>query len=217
MTARQPPGEKGAKACTIGCDLSRDGYFCAYFSGETTKKESKFMKNSARYVVTTHWGTFSLDEASYQDYLADNLWICWTPGKPKQAQQTVRSYVQPNVTDQAVALRDQADKIGILATLHQLGVHEAPIPYSNRLSDLSIDEMNLTVRSSNGLKRANAGTFGRLRDLMAMENGVISVRNLGQKSAKEIKQLFFEECYIRLLPYEKAHYWQEALDSIAHI
>lgn len=217
MTARQPPGEKGAKACTIGCDLSRDGYFCAYFSGETTKKESKFMKNSARYVVTTHWGTFSLDEASYQDYLAGNLWICWTPGKPKQAQQTVRSYVQPNVTDQAVALRDQADKIGILATLHQLGVHEAPIPYSNRLSDLSIDEMNLTVRSSNGLKRANAGTFGRLRDLMAMENGVISVRNLGQKSAKEIKQLFFEECYIRLLPYEKAHYWQEALDSIAHI
>ena len=175
------------------------------------------MKNSARYVVTTYWGTFSLDEASYQDYLAGNLWICWTPGKPKQAQQTVRSYVQPNVTDQAVALRDQADKIGILATLHQLGVHEAPIPYSNRLSDLSIDEMNLTVRSSNGLKRANAGTFGRLRDLMAMENGVISVRNLGQKSAKEIKQLFFEECYIRLLPYEKAHYWQEALDSIEHI
>lgn len=217
MTARQPPGEKGAKACTIGCDLSRDGYFCAYFSGETTKKESKFMKNGARYVVTTHWGTFSLDEASYQDYLAGNLWICWTPGKPKQAQQTVRSYVPPNVTDRAVALRDQADKIGILATLHQLGVHEAPIPYSNRLADLSIDEINLTVRSSNGLKRANAGTFGRLRDLMAMENGVLSVRNLGQKSAKEIKQLFFEECYIRLLPYEKAQYWQEALDSIAHI
>lgn len=217
MTARQPPGEKGAKACTIGCDLSRDGYFCAYFSGETTKKESKFMKNGARYVVTTHCGTFSLDEASYQDYLAGNLWICWAPGKPKQAQQTVRSYVPPNVTDRAVALRDQADKIGILATLHQLGVHEAPIPYSNRLADLSIDEINLTVRSSNGLKRANAGTFGRLRDLMEMENAVLSVRNLGQKSAKEIKQLFFEECYIRLLPYEKAQYWQEALDSIAHI
>jgi DNA-directed RNA polymerase alpha subunit len=73
--------------------------------------------------------------------------------------------------------------------------------------------MNLTVRSSNGLKRANAGTFGRLRDLLAMENGILSVRNLGQKSAKEIKQLFFEECYARLLPYEKAHYWQEVIDS----
>lgn len=170
------------------------------------------MKNGARYVVTTHWGTFSLDEASYQDYLAGNLWICWTPGKPQQ-KQTVSGYIPPNVTDRAVALRDQAEKSGVLTTLHQLGIHDALVPYSSRLSDLSIDEMNLTVRSSNGLKRANAGTFGRLRDLLAMENGIMSVRNLGQKSAKEIKQLFFEECYSRLLPYEKAQYWQEVLDA----
>ena len=73
MTARQPPGEKGAKACTIGCDSSRDEYFCAYFSGGLTEKESKSMKNGARYVVTTHWGTFSLDEAFYQDYLEGKL------------------------------------------------------------------------------------------------------------------------------------------------
>jgi len=213
MTARQPPGEKGAKACTIGYDSSRDEYFCAYFSGVTTKKESKSMKNGARYVVTTHWGTFSLDEASYQDYLADNLWICWTPGKPQQPNQVANGYVPPNITTRAVALRDQADKIGILATLHQLGVHDALVPYSIRLADLSIDEMNLTVRSSNGLKRADVGTFGRLRELLAMENGILSVRNLGQKSVKEIKQLFFEECYTRLLPYEKAQYWQEILDA----
>lgn len=172
------------------------------------------MKNGARYVVTTHWGTFSLDEASYQDYLAGNLWICWTPGKPQQ-KQIVSGYMPPNVTDRAVALRDQADKSGVLSTLHQLGIHDALVPYSRRLADLSIDEMNLTVRSSNGLKRANAGTFGRLRDLLAMENGILSVRNLGQKSAKEIKQLFFEECYSRLLPYEKAQYWQDILDNIS--
>ena len=171
------------------------------------------MKNGARYVVTTHWGTFSLDEGAYQDYLAGKLWICWTPGKPTQSQNTTSSYIPPNVTDRAVSLRDQADKAGVLATLRQLGIHDALVPYSSRLADLSIDEMNLTVRSSNGLKRANAGTFGRLRDLLAMENGILSVRNLGQKSAKEIKQLFFEECYARLLPYEKAHYWQEVIDS----
>ena len=171
------------------------------------------MKNGARYVVTTHWGTFSLDEASYQDYLTGKLWISWTPGKPTQPQQTTSGYIPPNVTDRAVSLRDQADKVGVLATLRQMGIHDAVVPYSNRLADLSIDEMNLTVRSSNGLKRANAGTFGRLRDLLAVENGILSVRNLGQKSAKEIKQLFFEECYTRLLPYEKAQYWQEVLDS----
>ena len=170
------------------------------------------MRNGARYVVTTHWGTFSLDEGSYQDYLAGKLWICQTPGKPEQAQQGPSSYVPPNVTDRAISLRDQADRIGVLAALYQLGIHDALVPYSARLADLSIDGINLTVRSSNGLKRANAGTFGRLRDLLAMENGILSVRNLGQKSAKEIKQLFFEESYARLLPYEKAQYWQEILD-----
>lgn len=119
----------------------------------------------------------------------------------------------PNVITRAVALRDQADKIGILATLHQLGLHDALVPYSTRLADLSIDEMNLTVRSSNGLKRVNTGTYGRLRELLAMENVILSVRNLGQKSAKDLKQLFFEECYTRLLPYEKAQYWQEIPDA----
>ena len=170
------------------------------------------MKNGAKYVVTTHWGTFSLDEASYQDYLAGTLWICWTPGKPQQ-KQTISGHIPPNVTDRAVALRDQADKSGVLTILHQLGVHDAIVPYSNRLADLSIDEMNLTVRSSNGLKRANIHTFGTLKELLAIENGLLNIRNIGQKSIKEIKQLFFEECYIRLLPYEKAQYWQEMLDA----
>lgn len=170
------------------------------------------MKNGARYVVTTHWGTFSLDEGSYQDYLAGKLWICWTPGKPEQSQLAVNNYVPPNVTDRAIALRDQADRIGVLAVLRQLGVHEAIVPYSNRLADLSIDEMNLSVRSSNGLKRASIHTFGQLRDRLEIENGLINIRNIGQKSLKEIKRLFFEECYTRLQPYEKAHYWQEVLD-----
>ena len=213
MTARQPPGEKGAKACTIGCDSSRDEYFCAYFSGELTEKESKSMKNGASYVVTTHWGTFSLDEGSYQDYLAGRLWICWTPGKSVPPQQSTSGAIPPNVTDQAIDLRDQAEKAGVLTTLQQLGVHNALVPYSSRLAGLSIDEINLTVRSSNGLKRANVHTFGSLKEILEIENGLLNIRNIGQKSIKEIKRLFFEECYVRLLPYEKAHYWQEILDS----
>ena len=107
-------------------------------------------------------------------------------------------YIPPNVTDRAILLREQADKSGILQTLHQLGVHDAPAPYSARLADLSIDEMNLTVRSSNGLKRANIHTFGTLKEILAVENGLLNIRNIGQKSIKEINQLFFEECYIHL-------------------
>ena len=171
------------------------------------------MKNDARYVVTTHWGTFSLDEGSYQDYLAGKLWICWTPGKHEQKHPAANGYVPVNVTERAISLRDQSDRIGILATLQKLGIYEAIVPYSTRLSDLSIDEMNLTVRSSNGLKRANIHTFSSLKDVLGTENGLSNIRNIGTKSIKEIKQFFFEECYTRLLPYEKAQYWQEVLDN----
>ena len=174
------------------------------------------MKNGARYVVTTHWGTFSLDEGSYQDYLAGRLWICWTPGNLGQPPQTSTGHVPPNVTDRAVALCDQADKSGVLATLHQLGIHNALVPYTTRLGTISIDEMNLTVRSSNGLKRANIHTFSALKEVLAIESGLLNIRNIGQKSIKEIKQLFFEECYARLHPYEKAQYWQELLDIQNH-
>ena len=170
------------------------------------------MKNGARYVVTTHWGTFSLDEGSYQDYLAGNLWICWRPGNPETPKAEESNYVPVNVTDRAVVLRDQADRVGVMDVLRQQGIYEAIVPYSSRLAELSIDEMNLTVRSSNGLKRASLHTFGQLKERMEMENGITSIRNLGVKSAKEIKTLFFVECYARLLPYERAQYWQEILD-----
>lgn len=171
------------------------------------------MKNGARYVVTTHWGTFSLDEASYQDYLAGIHWICWIPGKPSAPKQEASSYIPPHVTDRAITLRDQADKLGVLETLRKLGIHEATVPYADRLADQSIDELNLTVRSSNGLKRANLHTFGQLKERMETENGITSIRNLGTKSAREIKTLFFTECYLKLLPYEKAQYWQNLLDG----
>ena len=170
------------------------------------------MKNGARYVVTTHWGTFSLDEGAYQDYLAGTLWICWTPGKPAEKKVDSNYRIPPHVTDRALDLADQAEKDGVLCTLQSLGLHEATVPYASRFANQSIDELNLTVRSSNGLKRAGILNFAQLKDLLSVEGGLLNVRNIGQKSVKEIKQVFFEECYLRLLPYEKAQYWQEVLD-----
>lgn len=112
------------------------------------------MQNGARYIVTTHWGTFSLDAASYQDYLDGKLWISWMPGKKQVEKQTPDSALPPNISDRALALREQADKSGIINALHQLATTNMLVPYSARLADISIDEINLTVRSSNGLKRA---------------------------------------------------------------
>ena len=170
------------------------------------------MKNGARYVVTTHWGTFSLDEGAYQDYLAGTLWICWTPGKLAQKKADPNYQIPPHVTDRALNLSDQAEKDGVLQTLRNIGLHAATVPYAKRFDAISIDELNLTVRSSNGLKRAGALTFGQLKNLLVIENGLQNIRNIGQKSIKEIKQIFFEECYTRLLPHERAQYWQDVLD-----
>ena len=169
------------------------------------------MKNGARYVVTTRWGTFSLDEGSYQDYLAGKLWISWNPGKPELPQKEVD--IPVNVSDRAIALREQADRSGVLEALREFGFHETIVPYTTRLDVLSIDEMNLTVRSSNGLKRANIHTFGQLYARLQTEDGLSKIRNIGQKSINEIRCLFFAECYSRLLPYEKARYWQDVLDK----
>lgn len=173
------------------------------------------MNKGARYVVTTHWGTFSLDEGAYQDYLAGKLWISWVPGtKSKETEHQIdKDAIPPHTSKRALELRDVADKQGIWNTLASEGKSStAHPPFVGRLAGVSIEELNLTVRSSNGLMRAQANTFGKLNTLMRSEHGITSVRNLGQKSAKEIRDVFFEESYRRMLPYERAQYWQEVID-----
>ena len=170
------------------------------------------MSNRARYVVKTHWGVFSLDEGSYQDYLAGRLWISWSPGK-KTMDKHDQSAVPPHTSSRALELRDEAERYGVIQTLSKLGKNEtAPPPFVERLTNESIDELNLTVRSCNGLMRAQTNTFGKLNVLILSEHGITAVRNLGLKSAKEIRDVFFQECYQRLLPYERAQYWQDILD-----
>ena len=210
MTARQPPGEKGAKACTIGDHLSRDGIFCAYFSGETKKKE-KNMQKYPRYEVQTKYGWFSLDEASYRDYLAGKLWITWPP--EKLIIKNVEDDAPKNISKAALELRELANSNGVYETLtaHCENTAEV-IPNLSRLAKLSIDELCLSVRASNGLMRAGISTFGKLATVLNQENGLFSIRNLGIKSEREIRTAYVEECYLRMLPYEKAEYWQSVLE-----
>ena len=85
-------------------------------------------------------------------------------------------------------------------------------PYKDRMHDVSIYELNLSVRASNGLMRAGIQTFGKLSELLDTERGIMSIRNLGAKSVKEIQEAFMVECYDRLLNYEKAAFWQDVLD-----
>ena len=87
------------------------------------------------------------------------------------------------------------------------------VPFRTRMSKTKIDEMNLSVRSSNGLMRAGASTFGKLWELMCDERGLRSVRNLGAKSELEIQRCFLVACYSLLSPGEQAAYWQKILNT----
>ena len=169
------------------------------------------MGNGARYKVQTRYGWFSLDEGSYRDYLAGKLlWIDWPP--KREANQTAKQEsLPPEVSPLALQLRDSAAKYGLIEALREFP--KVPhVPCKERMRDLAIYELNLSVRASNGLMRGGIQTFGKLDELIRSEGGIGSIRNLGVKSVKEIREAFLAECYMRLLPYEKAAFWQEVLN-----
>lgn len=170
------------------------------------------MQKSPRYEVQTKYGWFSLDERSYQDYLAGKLWITWPP--EDQQPKPKAEYVPMNVSEEAVRLRELANRIGVFETVESEYRGRAPlIPYTSRMADYGIEELNLSVRASNGLIRAGLNTFGRLHAALTQEGGIFKVRNLGAKSEREIRVAFTEESYLQMLPYEKAEYWQKFLDN----
>ncbi|MBA2232323.1 DNA-directed RNA polymerase subunit alpha C-terminal domain-containing protein, partial [Escherichia coli] len=59
-----------------------------------------------------------------------------------------------------------------------------------RIREMSIEELELSVRSSNCLRRANIDTVEKLTQ--KTEEDMIKVRNLGRKSLNEIKHKLAE-------------------------
>ena len=67
---------------------------------------------------------------------------------------------------------------------------EAQSDTTNKVLDMTIEELDLSVRSYNCLKRAGIQT---VQDLAAKsEDDMIKVRNLGKKSLKEVKEKLVE-------------------------
>lgn len=162
------------------------------------------------YEVQTHWGWFRLDSGAYEDYLKGRLWISWVPGK-KQTEISSGSESLPEVGDEALRLRDEAEKCGAYELhLQRFSSGALRLPYKPRMSEVSVDELCLSVRSSNALMRANAGTLGKVAELMDGA-GLKTLRNLGAKSEREITRCMFAGCYALLTAGEKAAYWQALL------
>ena len=63
-------------------------------------------------------------------------------------------------------------------------IKQTVAPVQNKKLDMKIEDLDLSVRSYNCLKRANINTVGELTQ--KTEEEMMKVRNLGRKSLKEV-------------------------------
>ena len=78
-----------------------------------------------------------------------------------------------------MTLFESAEKIGLISTLAPFGNDiKISIPLSQKFCDKSIDDMDLSVRASNGLKRSGAMTVRELTDTIMSEKDTMKIINL---------------------------------------
>lgn len=119
-----------------------------------------------------------------------------------------------NRTSYLIELCSAAEKFGLTQVLSMFGSGLwVRIPMTRKLWDTSVDELNLTVRSRNGLMRAGTDTIGKVSELIMRDDGLSKVRNLGKKSIAEIKTVLLEEGYRDLDHAGKLRFWREFLDG----
>ena len=112
-----------------------------------------------------------------------------------------------------MTLFESAEKIGLISTLAPFGNDiKISIPLSQKFCDKSIDDMDLSVRASNGLKRSGAMTVRELTDTIMSEKGLDTVRNLGRKSISEIKTKLLYLAYNELNDKEKQAFWNDFIE-----
>ena len=114
----------------------------------------------------------------------------------------------------AAKLKSAVNKTSVVSVLALCGNNlKLRIPMTTVFGDSSIENLNLSVRAYNGLRRADADTIGKLSNLIMSEKGLSVVRNLGRKSVSEIKTALMAACYEQLNESEKLAFWQYFVDN----
>lgn len=110
-------------------------------------------------------------------------------------------------------LFESAEQFGVVFTLSPFGNDlKISIPLTRTFCDKSIDELDLSVRSLNGLKRNGAMTIRELTDVIMSDSGLSNVRNLGKKSISEIKTKLLNLAYKDLNDKERLEFWHKFLE-----
>lgn len=82
---------------------------------------------------------------------------------------------------------------------------------TDRMENMSIEDMDLSVRSYNSLKRAGYHTVGDLLTGIDTGHELSKIRNCGAKSIREIKEKLFLLQYDAIPSYRKEAYLNEVL------
>lgn len=113
-------------------------------------------------------------------------------------------------------LIDMERRFGLIETLYQtFGTSlKVNVAFSKKSCDSSIDELNLSVRSYNALKRAGISTISDL--IVRLNDGKVkNVRNLGTKSFSEIQTKILAYGFEQLSEVEKSEFFARLIESNA--
>lgn len=114
-----------------------------------------------------------------------------------------------------LSLLIQSEKhCGITATLYlYYGANiRVKIGYTRKTCETSIDELQLSVRAWNALKRSGVNTIGELIDVI-QGDGLMKIRNLGRKSMVEIKTKILEQGFKDLSEQEKVNFFKYLIEN----
>ena len=119
-----------------------------------------------------------------------------------------------NKAEVVKTLMDAEKQCGLVDTLHRVfGKNiKINIGFSNNACNASIDDLVLSVRSYNALRRANITTIGDLIERLN-EGGLKTVRNLGAKSFSEIQTKIMVYGFEQLSEKEKAAFFNYLVEN----
>ena len=119
-----------------------------------------------------------------------------------------------NKAEVVKTLMDAEKQCGLVDTLHRIfGKNiKVNVGFSKSTCDASIEELVLSVRSYNALRRANVSTLGDLIERLN-ESGLKSIRNLGAKSYSEIQTKMLVYGFERLSEREKSEFFYNLVEN----
>ena len=111
-------------------------------------------------------------------------------------------------------LIDAQKECGLVEALHKFfgKTITVNVGFSKSSCDASIEELVLSVRSYNALRRANITTLGDLIKTLN-EGGLKSIRNLGAKSFSEIQTKILVYGFDRLPEREKNEFFYKLVEN----